>query len=135
MSDTQERAAAEHVVANKNEIKPGEHKIVRIRSLEIGIYNVGGTFYALHSMCPHQFGPACAGQVTGESICSEETGWHIQWARDGEILVCPWHGMQFEIATGQCLSKKEMRLRTFPVKIVDDEVRVQLGGRRATTAA
>ena len=26
---------------------------------EIGIYNVGGSFYALHSMCPHQFGPAC----------------------------------------------------------------------------
>ena len=89
-------SAGEHVVAQASDLKPGEHKIVQIRSLEIGIYNVGGSFYALHSMCPHQFGPACLGPVTGQSVCDESTGWRFQWRRNNEILVCPWHGMQFD---------------------------------------
>lgn len=129
MSGSQERAPVEHVVAEVGELKPGEHKIVQIRTLEIGVYNVAGTFYALHNICPHQYGPACAGPVGGQSISSAETDWRRQWIRDGEILTCPWHGMEFEIANGQCLSKRNMHLRTFPVRVINGEVRVQIGGR------
>jgi 3-phenylpropionate/trans-cinnamate dioxygenase ferredoxin subunit len=127
-------SAGEHVVAQASDLKPGEHKIVQIRSLEIGIYNVGGSFYAHHSMCPHQFGPACLGPVTGQSVCDESTGWRFQWRRNNEILVCPWHGMQFDILTGQSLPNKNVRLRTFPVRVVDGEIRVQVGGRSARAA-
>ncbi len=152
MSDTQAEAAAkpvesvgagktsnpsdrEHVVAHASDLKPGEHKVVQINSIELGLYNVGGSFYAVHSMCPHQFGPACRGPVTAMSICDESTDWEFQWTRAGEVLVCPWHGMQFDILNGQSLSDKNLRLRTFPVRVVDDEVRVQIGGRRASTVA
>lgn len=125
----------EHVVAQAGDIRPGENKIVRIRTMEIGVYNVGGSFYALHNVCPHQFGPACLGPITGQTVCDESTGWQFQWTRDKEILVCPWHGMQFDILTGQSLPNKNVRLRTFPVRVVDGEVRVQIGGRRASSAA
>jgi nitrite reductase/ring-hydroxylating ferredoxin subunit len=43
--------------------------------------------------------------------------------------------MQFDILNGQSLSDKKLKLRTFPVRVVDGEVRVQLGGRRASAAA
>jgi nitrite reductase/ring-hydroxylating ferredoxin subunit len=143
MSDAQAEAAtkashpspAEHVVARTGDLKPGEHKIVYINSIELGLYNIGGTFYAVHSMCPHQYGPACRGPVTSEATSNESTGWRTQWTKVGEVLVCPWHGMQFHILTGQSLSDKHLRLRTFPVRVVDDEVRVQIGGRRASPAA
>ena len=133
-TQTSRPSSGEHVVAQASDLKPGEHKIVQIRSLEIGIYNVGGNFYALHSMCPHQFGPACLGPVTSQSVCDESTGWRLQWRKEGEILVCPWHGMQFDILTGQSLPNKKVRLRTFPVRVVDGEVRVQIGGRHASAA-
>jgi nitrite reductase (NADH) small subunit len=134
-SEASNPPANEHVVAHASDLKPGEHKIVRIKNIELGLYNIGGSFYAIHSMCPHQFGPACRGPVTAKSVCDESTDWQFQWTRAGEILVCPWHGMQFDILNGQSLSDKNLRLRTFPVRVVDDEVRVQLGGRRASTAA
>jgi len=133
MSEVREQASREHVVGLASELPPGKHRVVRIRSLEVGIYNIGGTFYALHSMCPHQFGPVCAGPVG--TAATHDDDWRLKLERDGEILTCPWHGMEFEIRTGQCLSKKNMKLRMFPVRVVDGEVRVELGGRRTSAAA
>lgn len=134
MSETRERVAAEHVVGKASDLPPGKHMLVNVQNLEIGIYNVGGTFYALHNMCPHQFGPACAGPVSGEAVCSHATGWQMELVRDGEILVCPWHGMEFDLTTGQCLTMKQMRVRTFPVRVDEGEIRVQIGGRRSREA-
>ncbi len=132
MSEVREQTTGEHVVGPVSELPPGKHKVVQIRSLEIGVYNVGGTFYALHSMCPHQFGPVCAGLVG--VAASHDDDWRLKLVREGEILTCPWHGMEFDLKTGQCLSKKSMRLRMFPVSVVDGEVRIQIGGRRASAS-
>lgn len=113
------------------DLKAGEHKIVNVGRLEIGLYNLDGTFYALHNMCPHQFGPACAGPVGYESVCNSQTDWHLQLVRKGEILTCPWHGMEFDVKSGQCLSDKKMRLRTFPVQVIDGNVHVQTSRQKS----
>lgn len=131
MNEKQGQASPEHVVGLASELPPGTHKIVRLRNLEIGVFNVGGVFHALHSMCPHQFGPACAGTVNGEMVCSPATGWRTEFVREGEILTCPWHGMEFDLTTGRCLSTDKMRLRTFPVRVVAGEICLQIGGRGA----
>lgn len=133
-SNTSNLGAGEHVVARASDIKPGEHKVLQVNRIELGLYNIGGSFYAVHSMCPHQFGPACRGPVTSKTYSDESTGWTMQWAKEGEVLVCPWHGMQFDILTGDSLSDKRLRLRTFPVRVVNDEVLVQIGGRRSSAA-
>jgi nitrite reductase (NADH) small subunit len=130
MSETRERAGTEHVVGKTSDVAPGKHLLVKVNSLEIGIYNVGGDLYAFHNMCPHQFGPACAGPVGGKVICNSDTGWQMDFVRDGEILVCPWHGMEFDLKTGQCLTLKQMRLRSFPIRVDGDEILVKVGGRR-----
>jgi nitrite reductase (NADH) small subunit len=122
---------SEHVVCKVEELPPGGRKIVQVRRQQIGVYNVNGTYYALHSMCPHQFGPLCHGPVGGEMICNAQTRWHFEWTRNGEILSCPWHGMEFDLTTGQSLTLKDMHVRTYPVRVVDGEIRVQLG-KRAT---
>jgi nitrite reductase/ring-hydroxylating ferredoxin subunit len=125
-----ERMPIEHAVGPASKLPPGERSFVRVRNLEIAVYNVDGKYYALQNMCPHQFGPACLGKVGGQTICNADTDWHMQWARDGEILTCPWHGMQFDLTTGASLTSATARLRTFPVEVVDGEVRVLVGGRR-----
>jgi nitrite reductase/ring-hydroxylating ferredoxin subunit len=135
MSDVRERPANEHAVGSVDDLAPGEHKLVQVNNLEIGVYNIGGEFFAMHNMCPHQFGPACAGPVGNAAVCSSRTDWRMQLERDGEILTCPWHGMEFDLKTGECLSRNKMRLRTFPVRVQDGEIRVQIGGKRPVKSA
>lgn len=127
--------AGEHLVARTGDLKPGEHRLVRINNIELGLYNIAGNYYAVHNMCPHQFGPVCQGVIAAKSVADESTGWKTEWVKAGEVLVCPWHGMQFDILDGQSLSDKNLRLRTFPVRVADDEVWVLLKGRRTGAAA
>ncbi|MGL3104569.1 Rieske (2Fe-2S) protein [Bradyrhizobium sp. BR 1432] len=122
------RAATEYPVGLASEFPPGAHKIVQVGTQEVGVYNVNGNLHALINVCPHQYGPVCAGPVGGEMSCNANTGWKFHWSRDGEILICPWHGHEFDLATGRCLAPKEMRLRKCKVNVVDGEVRVSLGG-------
>jgi nitrite reductase (NADH) small subunit len=121
------QASNEHAVGPESSFPDGAHKVVRIRNMEIGIFNVNGTLYALRNVCPHQYGPLCEGPVGGEMICNAKTNWRFQWGRSGEILTCPWHGLEFDLTTGQCLAAKQFKVRQFPVRVVDGEVRVRLG--------
>ncbi|HVJ69360.1 MAG TPA: Rieske 2Fe-2S domain-containing protein [Caulifigura sp.] len=49
----------------------------------IAVFNVDGRFYALDGICPHAGGPLANGCVTGT------------------VVTCPWHGWQFDVATGK----------------------------------
>jgi nitrite reductase/ring-hydroxylating ferredoxin subunit len=122
----------DYVVGPVGDIPEGTRKLVRIRNIEIGIFNVGGEFYALRNICPHQFGPICEGPTSGEWIANAGTGWRFHWHRDGEVVVCPWHGLEFDIASGECLSRRTMQVPRYPVRVVDGEIRLSL--RRAPAA-
>jgi hypothetical protein len=74
----------------------------------------------------HQFGPVCEGTVTGTLVASEETGWRCEWVHEGQVLVCPWHALEFDITTGRCLAYPRVRLRQFPVRVEDGNVIVDL---------
>jgi nitrite reductase/ring-hydroxylating ferredoxin subunit len=113
---------AEHVIGSVTDFPAGTHRVVRVRNAEIGVFNIGGRFYALPNLCPHQFGPLCAGTVNGTTACSAETGWKHAWIRDGEIVTCPWHGLEFDITTGRCLAVPRLKVRTYPVTVEDDQV-------------
>jgi len=42
--------------------------------------------------------------------------------RAGEIIRCPWHLWEFDIATGRCLVDAEARVKTYPVSIENGDV-------------
>lgn len=115
---------AEHNAGPLSDFPPGSHKVVRLGRIEVGIFNVDGTLHALPNVCPHQFGPLCAGTVAGTTACSAATNWQFAWVRDGEIVTCPWHGIEFDIATGVSLVTNRLRVRTYEVRVVDGEVMV-----------
>ena len=118
---------AEYCVGPVDDFPPGTHCVVQLGRVEVGIFNVNGEFFALPNVCPHQFGPLCAGTVNGTMACSAETGWRFAWVRQGQIVTCPWHGIEFDIATGQSLSSPRLRVRTYPVTVVDGLVKVTIG--------
>ncbi len=118
------------VVAKVREIPPGERKIVvpfRGRA-GIGVFNVKGSFIALRNICPHKRGPLCTGELTGRIDAVAPPSGHAAGMTvdgDGEILRCPWHQWPFEIATGRCLVDPKVRVKTYPVRVVGNDVVVE----------
>ena len=105
-----------HLVARVGEIGPGERRIVEAEGRSIGVFNVGGDFYALRNSCPHQAAPLCLGAIKGMTMPSKP-GEYV-WARDGEILRCPWHGWEFDIMTGRSIfNPHRMRVKAYDVTV------------------
>lgn len=123
MTTAPRRAPRTHVVCAADEFPEGTHRVVRIGGREIGVFNVGGRFYGLPNLCPHQTGPVCEARRThGTTLARAEHGWQTEWGMEGEVIACPWHGLEYHIPTGQCLAFPEIRLRTYPVEVRDGEV-------------
>ena len=114
------RAEERHVVCAASELPPGGRRIVEVDGRSIGIFNVGGRFYALHNGCPHKGGELCAGRITGTVLPTERRD--FVYGREGEILRCAWHGWEFDIATGRALADPAVRARTYPVTVDDGRV-------------
>jgi nitrite reductase/ring-hydroxylating ferredoxin subunit len=45
--------------------------------------------------------------------------------RDG-ILTCPYHGFQYLLETGECMTVPEVQLKVHAVRVVGDKVEVRL---------
>jgi 3-phenylpropionate/trans-cinnamate dioxygenase ferredoxin subunit len=114
----------EHVVGKLSDVPEGKHIVVKAGGREIGVYNVRGKFHAIPNNCFHQNGPLCLGATTGTVVANEQTGWKRVWQHDGEIAVCPWHGFEFNVTTGQCLAYPNRRIPTYEVKVENDQIKV-----------
>ena len=116
-----------HPVGRLSEFPPGTHRVVRVGRREVGIFNIRGTLYGLPNLCPHQTGLLCEEKTTTETlIARRENGWRLEWAYEGEIVACPWHGLEYHIPTGRCLAFPEITLRRYEVVVEDGEVKVIL---------
>ena len=94
-------------VARTEELAPGTKKRVWVGETRILLVNLDGEFYALDDLCPHAFAFMSAGWL------------------DGDEIMCPLHGAQFNVRTGQVLSlPAEDDLPVFPVKIEGDNILV-----------
>jgi nitrite reductase/ring-hydroxylating ferredoxin subunit len=108
---------AKYVIGAVEDIPPGERVIVEIAGRSVGVFNVGGEFYALRNTCPHQGGPLCQGRLTG-FLMARVPG-EYSYTRRGEILRCPWHGWEFDVKTGQSwFDPTQTRVRAYPVTVV-----------------
>jgi 3-phenylpropionate/trans-cinnamate dioxygenase ferredoxin subunit len=103
---------ADFDVAPADEFPPGSTKLVVVGpGAFVGVYNCGGTLYAIEDRCSHDDGPLCEG-AWDEATCT---------------VVCPRHGSSFELATGRPLSLPAYQpVETYPVTIVDGIIRVSV---------
>lgn len=91
------------------DITPGTVRPATIGTRTIAIANVGGKFYAFQNPCTHMGGHLSEGMVMGP------------------VVVCPLHGCQFDITTGERLSGPTNRpIKTFKIKVDGDNVLVDL---------
>ena len=109
-----------HVVARVKDFPPDTRRIVEVEGVSIGVFNVHGSYYALRSSCPHQGAPLCLGRVVGTTVASRPFA--LSYAREGEIIKCPWHGWEFDITTGRSVfNPHRVRVRTYDVTVEPEE--------------
>jgi len=95
-------------IAAVTDCPPGTAKELVAEDRIVALFNVDGQFHALDGVCPHQGGPLGQGTVSG---C---------------IVTCPWHGWQFDVTTGQHQTSQSLVHPSFPVKVEEGEVYVDL---------
>ncbi|MGI8406884.1 MAG: Rieske (2Fe-2S) protein [Thermomicrobiales bacterium] len=111
-------------VAHVSERTPGSMKLVEVKGLSIGLFNVHGEFVAVLNLCPHELAPVCRGRLRGTTLPSPPG--EYRWGREGEIIACPWHGWELDLLTGKALADAKARLKRYDVVVEDDVVFVVL---------
>ncbi|MCY3711315.1 MAG: Rieske 2Fe-2S domain-containing protein [Caldilineaceae bacterium] len=108
-------------VAPLSDFPPGTRMEVKVGRTPIAVFNVDGEFFALFGRCPHQSAPLSRGRLQGTVICNADTCWETQWAHEGEVLVCPGHGMEYNVRSGKAFGY-DLKLRTYEVVVEDGQV-------------
>lgn len=120
---------SDHAIATADELADGDRLVVELEGKDIAVFRIDGEYHAYLNWCPHQSGPVCEGSLTGtqESTFDRETlETTTTWARDGDVLNCPWHGWEFDVTDGECLSRDGIQLPSYPVREEGGELIVTL---------
>ena len=122
---------ADHAVARVEDVAAGRGLVVHVDGDSVGIFNVGGRFFALRNACLHQGGPACEGVVlpAHRAHASADGRSHEYLDADNPVVCCPWHGWEYDIKTGTCLADPTRRIQSYPVQVVDGAILVTMPGR------
>jgi len=87
-------------VGNVSDFSPGSFRRVVVSGVSVLVVNVDGKVYAMSDSCTHRGAPLSDGEL------------------DHEIVICPWHGGQFNIITGKVISPPPMKdLSIFEVQV------------------
>lgn len=93
-------------VGNARDFPPGSRKTVELpEGRELALFNVNGEFHAIDNFCPHKGAPLAEG-----TLCDH-------------VLECEWHGWQFDVRTGECLTVVE-RVQSYEVVIEEGVIKV-----------
>ncbi len=120
---------ADVYVGKENEFGERDRKIIAQGDLEIGVFRVDGKFFAYENNCPHQGGPVCQGKILAkveEVLAPDKTSQGLKFSDENIHIICPWHGYEYNIATGRHPGDKNVRLKPYQVKVKDGEVYVSV---------
>jgi 3-phenylpropionate/trans-cinnamate dioxygenase ferredoxin subunit len=92
-------------IAPVSELPNGERLFVELGDKPIVIFNIAGQFFAIGDVCSHDEGPLGDGDVEGYNV------------------VCPRHGAEFDIRTGQAMQMPAViDIPAYPVQIRDGTI-------------
>jgi nitrite reductase (NADH) small subunit len=96
-------------VADVSDIPVGQGSLVEASGLSLAVFNLGeGRFHAMSPVCPHEDGPLAEGWIEGDAV------------------VCPWHGFDFELGSGRCRVDEQLAVSVYPVRVRDGVVEVDV---------
>ena len=97
-------------VLSKGDVPSGSGKCVQVKGRPIAVFNSGDTFYAIDDLCTHADASLAEGGLM-----------------DDCTAVCPWHGAQFDIRTGEAKCGPACDpVRTYAVRVKGDAVEIEI---------
>lgn len=95
-------------VAKTPDLGPGDIKEVEAHGRQVGVANVGQTYYAFDPQCP----------MDGTNLASEGV-------LKGDLLVCPQDDAVFDVRTGKCVEPEgQPGLQRYAIRVESNEVKV-----------
>ena len=116
-------------VGTAESFKDPGRKLIESGGVEVGVFKLGGEFFAYENVCPHIGGPACQGKIIAkveESVQPDRTSTGMEFSKTKMNVVCPWHGFEFDIRTGRHHGNARYRLKSIKVRVEDGAVIVSL---------
>jgi nitrite reductase (NADH) small subunit len=96
-------------VASTEEIPVGQGALLDVKGVTLALFNAGnGRFHATSPLCPHEDGPLAEGWLEGDAV------------------VCPWHGFDFDLGTGRCRVDEGLSISVYPVRVNGSDIEVDL---------
>jgi nitrite reductase/ring-hydroxylating ferredoxin subunit len=98
-----------HKFACRDQVGDGEMLRVETGAGPIAICNVAGDYFAISDNCTHEDWPMSGGWL------------------EGHVIECALHAAKFDVRTGCVLSPPATcPLQTFPVRVVDNEIQIDI---------
>ena len=117
-------------VGTVSEFEEGTKKVFNLGETEVGVFRLGEKFYAWNNICPHQGGPVCQGRLyprVHENLDENKNSHGRLYDENNINIVCPWHGLEFDVRTGKHPGNEEIALDPLPVQIEGGEIYVIVG--------
>lgn len=94
-------------IAPADELPNGERLFVDIGDTPVVVFNIAGQLFAIGDVCTHDDGPLGDGEVEGLHV------------------VCPRHGAEFDVRTGQAVSMPAVvDIPAYPVRVAGGIIEV-----------
>ena len=95
-------------VASLSEIPSGTAKVVEAGGRSLALYNIAGAVHATDNACPHRGGSLGEGDLKGK------------------VITCPWHGFQYDLTSGACMTNGALKVACHPVRLDGDSILVEV---------
>jgi len=79
------------IVGKISDFPEGKLRKITMDGEDVVVANISGKIYAIAGACTHRGGPLHEGEL------------------DGTLVICPWHGGQFDMTTGKVVSPPPMK--------------------------
>ncbi len=106
-------------------LEDGVHHVELDDGRGVALLRRGGQWWALRDVCPHQGARLSRGTMRGR-VAPCLPGERITLNDEEPVLVCPWHGWEFDVVTGRSLADPcRQRVRSYDVKVEAGRVWLQ----------
>lgn len=102
-------------VARLSDLDVRGRTVVTVEGARVAIVRVEGELFAFQDTCPHREGSLSEGDL------------------EGFVMHCPLHAWPFDVRTGLCPIIRGARIRTYPLRVVGEEIQVAAFSGRVST--